>query len=234
MEESVTKSTFDSGYENLNGFNEKFLSIFKDPPTNSIDSTIINFVRFSTPLGPMFGCATREGVCLAEFTERKMLETEFKDLCRRLNDVILPGENQHLDQLQKELNEYFEGKRNKFELALHTPGSTFQQLVWKKLEAIPYGETRSYKQQAISLQNPKAIRAVASANGCNRVAIIIPCHRVIGEDGKLVGYAGGLARKKWLLNFEKNNISSGVQGELEFSFKEKDKILQIKEHVAKI
>ncbi len=117
---------------------------------------------------------------------------------------------------------------------MHTPGSTFQQLVWKKLEAIPYGETRSYKQQAISLQNPKAIRAVASANGCNRVAIIIPCHRVIGEDGKLVGYAGGLARKKWLLNFEKNNISSGVQGELEFSFKEKDKILQIKEHVAKI
>jgi len=88
---------------------------------------------------------------------------------------------------------------------LHTPGTDFQKSVWKILQEIPYGETRSYKQQAIALGNPKAIRAVASANGHNRISIIIPCHRVIGSDGSLTGYGGGLHRKKWLLDFEKAN-----------------------------
>lgn len=212
--EKITSSAFDSGYESLSGFNEGFYSIFKNPPSKSKERTVINIVRFSTPLGPMFGCATSEGVCLVEFTERKMLEREFKDLCRLLNAVILPGENKHLDQLQLELTEYFEGKRKIFEVPLHTPGSAFQQQVWNKLSEIPYGHTRSYKQQAISLNNPKAIRAVATANGFNRVAILVPCHRVIGEDGKLVGYAGGLSRKKWLLDFEKRNSEVTFQGEL--------------------
>ena len=142
---------------------------------------------------------------MLDFTDRRALETEFKDLCKRLNAVVLPGKNLHLEHVQSELHEYFDKKRKTFTVALHTPGTKFQQSVWKILQKIPYGKTWSYKQQAIELGNPKAVRAVASANGYNRVGIIIPCHRVIGSDGSLTGYGGGLHRKKWLLDFEKTN-----------------------------
>ena len=203
--ETITNSAFDSGYESLSGFNESYRSIFGEPPTRANERTVINIVRFTTPIGPMFACASSKGICLLEFTDRRMLETEFKDLCKRLNAVILPGENPYLDQVQSEIEEYFSGKRKKFTVALHTPGSEFQKSVWEILQKIPYGETRSYKQQAITFGNPKATRAVASANGHNRISIIMPCHRVIGSDGSLTGYGGGLHRKKWLIDFEKAN-----------------------------
>lgn len=199
---TVTDSAFESGYNSLSGFNESFSSIFGNSATRSGDTTVINITRFTTPLGPMFACATTEGVCLLDFTDRRMLETEFKDLCRLLGAVILPGNNPHLDHLQSELTEYFAGKRQIFTTPLQTPGTDFQQSVWEVLQKIPYGETRSYKEQAIALGNPKAVRAVATANGRNRVGIVIPCHRVIGSDGSLVGYGGGLQRKKWLLDLE--------------------------------
>ena len=201
--ETVTGSAFDCGYESVSGFNESYRSIFGATPTGSSDKTVLNIVRFTTPLGPMFACASEVGICLLDFTDRRMLETEFKDIRQRLNGVILPGKNPHLDQVQRELAEYFAGKRTDFTVSLHAPGTEFQQSVWRKLQDIPYGETRSYKQQAEALGNPKAIRAVASANGHNRISIIIPCHRVIGSDGSLTGYGGGLHRKKWLLDFEK-------------------------------
>lgn len=199
---TITKSAFDSGYDSLSGFNEGCRSIFGDSASHCNDKSIINIVRFTTPLGPMFACATERGVCLLEFTDRRMLETEFKDLCKRLDAVILPGKNDHLDQVQSELAEYFSGKRNNFTVSLDTPGTDFQRSVWALLKTIPYGETRTYKQQAIAIGNPKAARAVASANGQNRVGILIPCHRVIGSDGSLVGYGGGLHRKQWLLDLE--------------------------------
>lgn len=200
--ETVTNSAFGSGYDSLSGFNDSYRSIFGDSASRPTGKSIINIVRFTTPIGPMFSCATSQGICLLDFTDRKMLETEFKDLCKRLNAVILPGENSHLEQVRSELSEYFSGKRKNFTVPLHTPGTDFQRSVWEMLQNIPYGKTRSYKDQAIAIGNPKAIRAVASANGYNRVSIIIPCHRVIGSDGKLVGYGGGLHRKKWLLDFE--------------------------------
>jgi AraC family transcriptional regulator of adaptative response/methylated-DNA-[protein]-cysteine methyltransferase len=150
----------------------------------------------------MFACATERGVCLLEFTDRRMLETEFKDLCKRLKSVILPGDNIHLKHLQSEVLDYFSGNRMRFTVPLDTPGTVFQQSVWESLVKIPYGETRTYKQQAISIGNPKAIRAVASANGYNRISILIPCHRVVGSDGSLTGYGGGLLRKQWLLDLE--------------------------------
>lgn len=214
--EKITESAFDTGYESLSGFNDGFRSIFGSSPTNVNDKAVINIVRFTTPLGPMFACATKEGICLLEFTNRKMLETEFKDLANRLNAVILPGQNQFLDQVQTQIKEYFDGSRQKFEIPLHTPGTGFQQSVWKILNEIQYGETRSYKKQAQLLGKPVAVRAVASANGMNRIAIIIPCHRVIGENGNLTGYAGGLARKKWLLDHEKKHSGQVVQGEFGF------------------
>ncbi|MEL6942848.1 MAG: methylated-DNA--[protein]-cysteine S-methyltransferase, partial [Bacteroidota bacterium] len=159
-------------------------------------------IRIATPLGALFVCATEKGICLLEFTDRKMLETEFRDLQKRLNAQILIGENKHIQQAKKELGEYFEGTRTQFEVALHTPGTDFQNQAWKALLDIPYGSTSSYLKQAEKLNKPKAVRAVARANGCNRVAIIIPCHRVIGKDGSLTGYAGGLERKRWLIDFE--------------------------------
>ena len=203
--ETITKSAFDSGYESLSGFQESYRTIFGEPPTSTNEKSVLNIVRFTTPLSPMYACASSKGICLLEFTDRRMLETEFKDLRKRLQAVVLPGDNPHLDHVQSEIQEYFSGKRKKFTVPLHTPGTEFQKSVWRSLMDIPYGETRSYTQQAALLGKPTAIRAVGSANGHNRISIIIPCHRVIGSDGSLTGYGGGLHRKKWLLDFEKTN-----------------------------
>lgn len=203
----VTNAAFGIGYDSLSGFNEGYKSIFGKAPKDINNQNVINIIRFPTKLGPMFACATEKGLCLLEFTDRRMLESEFKDLCKRLNAVILPSdkagsENEHLDLVQREIAEYFDGKRQTFSVALDTPGTEFQQMVWLGLQDIKYGEIRSYKQQAEFLGKPKAVRAVAGANGMNRISIIIPCHRVIGSDGNLTGYGGGLARKKALLGLE--------------------------------
>lgn len=202
---SVIDAAYESGFNSLSGFNESYRSIFGEAPTNPGKKDLLHITRFTTRIGPMFACASDQGLCLLEFTDRRMLETEFKDLRKRLNAAILPGDNPYLEQTMEEIQQYFNGKRKEFSVPLHTPGTDFQQSVWKGLQNIPYGQTRSYKEQAKVLGNPKANRAVAAANGQNRIAVIIPCHRVIGSDGKLVGYGGGLHRKKWLLDFERSN-----------------------------
>lgn len=159
--------------------------------------------QITTPIGPMLTGATDEGLCLLEFVDRGRIETELKDLKRLLNADIIEGKNKHTIQAYKELEEYFTGKRKIFEVALHTPGTPFQNKVWKMLTEIPFGETRSYQEQALKIQQPNAVRAVASANGCNRIAITIPCLKVNGKVSNLVGYGGGLERKRWLLNHER-------------------------------
>lgn len=201
----VTDAAYGNGFESLSGFNERFRQIFSGSPSENEGKRVIHIHRITSPLGPMYACATDEGVCLLEFTDRRMLETEFKDLRKRLNAVILPGINHHLEQLEQEVSAYFAGELQTFSVALHTPSTPFRQQVWDQLMTIPYGQTRSYAEQARRIGNPKAVRAVASANGHNRVAIVIPCHRVIGSDGSLTGYAGGLARKQWLLNLEREH-----------------------------
>lgn len=200
---TVTNSAFKSGYQSLSGFGYTFKSLLKTAPENANRIDVIYLNRFTTPLGPMFACATAKGVCLLEFTDRKMLEFEFKDLSQRLNAKIIAGKNEHLKNVEKQIEEYFAGSRHGFDIPLDTPGTEFQRKVWHHLQEIPFGVTRSYKQQALAVGRPKAIRAVASANGHNRVAIIIPCHRVIGSDGTLTGYGGGLPRKHWLLEHER-------------------------------
>jgi AraC family transcriptional regulator of adaptative response/methylated-DNA-[protein]-cysteine methyltransferase len=164
---------------------------------------MIKICKIETPLGEMFAGATDEGICLLEFDDRKILPQEYNDLKKLLNTSIEEGENKHTKTLKKQLKEYFDGRRKEFSIPLVTPGSAFQQAVWKELQNIPFGTTRSYHEQSVNLGNPDSIRAVANANGMNRIAIIIPCHRVIGSDGRLVGYGGGLKRKKWLLDHEK-------------------------------
>lgn len=204
--EKITSTAFDTGYESLSGFNETFKSIFGVSPTNSKQKQIIDITRLETPLGTMFACAVEQGICLLEFSDRKMLETEFKTLAKLLNANIIQGVNKHFDILKQQLEEYFAGHRKEFSVPLFMPGSDFQKTVWGILQEIPYGSTRSYQQQAILLKKPNAVRAVANANGMNKISILIPCHRIIGSDGQLTGYGGGLWRKKWLLDFEKSNI----------------------------
>lgn len=116
----------------------------------------------------------------------------------KLTDII----PESLQDCVYQLQDYFEGKREQFDLKLNPQGSDFQQTVWKQLQTIPYGKSMSYLELSKQLGDVKAIRAVANANGKNPIWIIIPCHRVIGSDGSLTGYAGGLARKQWLLNHE--------------------------------
>ncbi|MBP2283553.1 methylated-DNA-[protein]-cysteine S-methyltransferase [Flavobacterium sp. CG_23.5] len=115
-----------------------------------------------------------------------------------------------LKDVVSQLNEYFEGKRNDFDFKLNPKGTDFQQKVWKALLEIPYGKTRTYLEQSKILGDVKAIRAVASANGKNPLWIVVPCHRVIGTDGSLTGYAGGLWRKKWLLEHENPTIQQSL------------------------
>lgn len=203
--EKVIDSAFDSGYNSLSGFSNAFKNATGISPSDSPEANIINIMRFTTPLGPMTACATEEGLCLLEFSDRKNLEDEFEDLKKRLHAKIIFGQNKYLDMAKEQIDEYFSGKRKIFDIPLHTPGTDFQNLVWKKLIEIPYGNYKTYKEQAILIDKPKAVRAVGKANGTNRIAVIIPCHRVIGENGKLTGYAGGLWRKQWLLDFEKEN-----------------------------
>ena len=124
-------------------------------------------------------------------------------LCLEAKDMA--QENALLLELEKQLKEYFAKERKEFTLPITLVGTPFQEEVWKVLQTIPYGETRTYKEQAIAVGNPKDVRAVANANSKNRLSIIVPCHRVIGSNGTLTGYAGGLSRKEFLLNLEKSN-----------------------------
>ncbi len=194
-------------------FEEKYQAIGKKESlyeglfitAKGVKKNIILLERFTTKLGPMYIAATNKGVCLLEFTDCKMLESEFQSLRQRLKAVILPGQNSHIQLGKREVKQYLAGKLKKFTVQLDAPGTDFQQSVWKMLQTIPYGVTRSYAEQAKELGNPQAIRAVARANGMNRIALIIPCHRVIGSDGSLTGYAGGLPRKEWLLKMEQQN-----------------------------
>jgi AraC family transcriptional regulator, regulatory protein of adaptative response / methylated-DNA-[protein]-cysteine methyltransferase len=171
---------------------------------------MITITEIETELGAMIAGAVDEGICLLEFHDRRMLNTEYKYLEKYFKTTIQEGESKHFKGLRTELKEYFEGARKEFSIPLVTPGSDFQQAVWHELMKIPYGTTRSYLEQSEALGKPESIRAVANANGMNRIAIIIPCHRVIGSDGSLTGYGGGLKRKKWLLDHEKKHSGKPV------------------------
>lgn len=200
---TATDVAFDSGYESLSGFGYTCKKLTGHAPSESRQVILIH--RFTTPLGPMFVCATERGVCLLEFVDRRMLETEFSDVQRLLKARIMAGENRHTRQMEAEMGEYFAGTRQQFDVTLDMPGSEFQRTVWEALQAVPFGETSHYQALAKQIDKPAAVRAVAGANGANRVAIVIPCHRIIGKDGSLTGYGGGIARKAWLIAHEKKH-----------------------------
>ena len=200
---NVDDAVFDSGYASHSGFREAFARAFGAAPGHGerIDSVTLGWME--SPLGPLVAGADDRGVCLLEFSDRRMLEAQLATLQRRLKRPLLPGEHPLLERLRAELSEYFAGQRRTFEVPLHAPGTPFQERVWQELLLIPYGEVRSYEAIARRIGAPKAVRAVGRANGMNRVAIVIPCHRVVGKDGSTVGYGGGVRRKEWLLDLER-------------------------------
>lgn len=198
----LTSVVFDSGYESFSGFREAFARTFGETPAR-VDGDCVRLSWIRSPLGPLVAGATDEGVCLLEFTDRRMLEAQFRTVRKVFGLPLLPGANEHLERLEGELAAYFEGRLKRFTVPLIYPGTPFQRRVWDALLDIPYGETRSYEDIAVAVGNSGAVRAVGTANGRNRIAIVIPCHRVINKGGKLGGYGGGLRRKEFLLELER-------------------------------
>jgi AraC family transcriptional regulator of adaptative response/methylated-DNA-[protein]-cysteine methyltransferase len=199
---SVVSSALDHGYDSLSGFNEAFRNALGTNPRTAKNATVVHMTRMMTPLGPMLAAATEKAICLLEFADRRMLELQLRRVRSHFNAFFLAASNSVLDRLQSELERYFEGTLQQFTVPVVVPGSEFQRSVWQKLLEIPYGQTVSYTEIAIALGAPRSVRAVARANGDNRIAILIPCHRVIGANGDLTGYGGGLWRKKRLLELE--------------------------------
>lgn len=155
-----------------------------------------------TPLGPMLAGATDDGICLAEYADRRMLPTQLATLRRRLGRPIVAGRHPHLDRLEAELGEYFAGTRRTFDVPIVAPGSTFQERTWAELRRLRSGTTVSYEELARRVGRPMAQRAVGTANGANRIAVVIPCHRVVRKSGETGNYGGGRWRKAWLLAHE--------------------------------
>jgi AraC family transcriptional regulator of adaptative response/methylated-DNA-[protein]-cysteine methyltransferase len=197
------------GYESHSGFREAFARTFGGPPGRSRQAGCILMDWVESPLGPLLVAATDEGVCLLEFTDRRAMESQLKTLRQRVSAAVVPGKNEHIRQLKDELAQYFDGKLTTFETPVVFPGSPFQRAVWEQLLRIPYGKTRSYEEVATALGSPGAQRAVGRANGQNRIAIVIPCHRVVNKGGQLGGYGGGLWRKQFLLDLERGVIRPG-------------------------
>jgi AraC family transcriptional regulator of adaptative response/methylated-DNA-[protein]-cysteine methyltransferase len=193
------------GYESYSGFRDAFQDLFGQSPGRSRTAECILVNWIETPLGPMISGANSEGICFLEFTDRRMLEKQFDTLQSRFACSIIPGSNEFLDRLKAELAEYFGGKLKNFTAPVLLRGSEFQERVWQGLLKIPYGETRSYEDLARQIGARGAARAVGTANGLNRICILIPCHRVVNSNGKLGGYGGGLWRKNFLLQLEQQN-----------------------------
>ena len=190
------------GFESHSGFRDAFSRLVGRTPGQSRGASGVTLGWLESPVGPLVAGVTDQGVCLLEFSDRRMLEAQLTRVRQRLGPV-LPGTHPLLDQLGSELAEYFEGARPAFTVPLVYPGTPFQVKVWNALLQIPYGETYSYEKLAWSVGAPGAQRAVGHANGLNPVAIVIPCHRVVNKDGKLGGYGGGLWRKQVLLDLER-------------------------------
>lgn len=205
--EPVIDAQLSAGFESASGFWEAFKRIFGVPPSQAEQVNCLHARWIETPLGAMLALANDEGVHLFEFVDRRGLEREVAFLMKRARSGVVPGDNQHLVKLDEELTGYFDGTLTDFTVPLVTVGSAFERDVWSLLRTIPPGETWSYAQLARALGNPNATRAVGRANGRNRLAVIIPCHRVIGAHGNLCGYGGGVWRKQWLLEHERRVIT---------------------------
>jgi len=205
--ERVIDAQLDAGFESASGFRDAFTRIMGAPPANKA-TRVLHAAWLDTPLGPMTAIADEHALHLLEFVDRRGLEREIERMRQRQKAGIAPGRTAPIVAIERELGEYFAGRSLTFKTPLAPAGSPFQNAVWDALLTIPPGETWSYARLARTVGKPKAVRAVGTANGANQLAIVIPCHRVIGANGELVGYAGGVARKRWLLEHERRALGA--------------------------
>jgi len=205
-------AVLDSGFESHSGFREAFRRAFGEAPGRSRQSgQRVVVTLLESPLGSVLAAATDAGITMLEFADPRMIRQSLHALRRRSGCAVVPGRHPLLDRLAAELAEYFQGARRGFTMPLAPHGTRFQLKVWHELRRIRYGETLSYDELARRIGQPAAQRAVARANGDNSVAILIPCHRVIGKDGTLTGYGGGLWRKRLLLELERTGHLPGAE-----------------------
>lgn len=202
--ESVIDAQLATGYESGSGFRDAFSRIMGTPPSlsNQTSTNVLKVAWLDSPLGPMVAIADEDGLVLLEFVDRRGLEREVERLRQKTKAAIIPGCTRPIERIEAELSAYFAGELKTFTTPLAYVGTPFQRRVWDALVNIPMGQTRTYAGMAETIGQPSAVRAVARANGANQLAIIVPCHRVIGADGDLTGYGGGLARKQWLIEHE--------------------------------
>ncbi len=199
----VIDAQIEAGYESGSGFRAAFQRLIGKAPAMSQNRDLLFADWFETPLGPMVAVADQTHLHLLEFHDRKALPAELEKLQRKTRSSVAAGRTPAIDQIEAEVTAYFAGKSAIFRTPLALGfGTSFEREVWSKLIDIPVGETRAYGDIARGMNNPQMVRAVGRANGANQMAIVIPCHRLIGADGSLTGYGGGLWRKQWLLRHE--------------------------------
>ena len=162
----------------------------------------INIQYYFSPCGELVLTSYADKLCLCDWFDNPCTERNKRRIERYLKASFKTETSSVLEEAKRQLDEYFSGNRKAFTIPLHLVGTDFQQQVWNELLNIPYGSTTSYKEIAQSIGKPKAVRAVAGAIGANGISILIPCHRVLGSDNSLTGYAGGLKAKKMLLQIE--------------------------------
>jgi AraC family transcriptional regulator, regulatory protein of adaptative response / methylated-DNA-[protein]-cysteine methyltransferase len=202
--DSVEAAAIDHGFESSSGFREALGRTFGAPAAALRDAVPLLYTRIATPLGPMLAMAEDQGLVLLEFLDRPALTAELEELKTRYHYAAAPGRHAHLAQAEAELGEYFAGRRQHFEVPLALRGKPFELSVWQRLLGIPYAETLSYGELARAVAKPGAARIAGWACGRNRIAIVVPCHRVVAADGALTGYGGGKARKAFLLRLERD------------------------------
>lgn len=165
---------------------------------------ILNKQYLESPLGTMMAISDDDSLYFLDFVDRSGLQYDIERFCKKTKSTLILGQTPPIRSIQKELDLYFKGELRQFKTKLNVIGSPFQKSVWHALMKIPYSETRSYLQMAKAIGSCTAYRAVANANGANKIVIVIPCHRVISSQGGIGGYSGGIGRKQSLLELERN------------------------------
>ncbi|MBB4954414.1 AraC family transcriptional regulator of adaptative response/methylated-DNA-[protein]-cysteine methyltransferase [Agrobacterium vitis] len=206
--ETVIDAQLDAGYDSGSGFRAAITQLFGTAPARLKNQDLLKADWIETPIGPMLAVVDEHALHLLEFADRPALPAELQRLKARNSGGIALGRTSVTDHITQELDGYFQGDNQGFTIRLAGHGTEFEREVWQALRTIPMGETHSYSQVAASLGRASAVHAVARANGANQIAIVVPCHRVIGADGSLTGYGGGLWRKQWLLKHERKTIGN--------------------------
>ncbi|MBR9824708.1 MAG: bifunctional transcriptional activator/DNA repair protein Ada [Alphaproteobacteria bacterium] len=209
--EQVISAQLEAGFESASGFREAFARMLGLSPGQFRGDELLKADWIDTPLGAMIAVCDQHVLHLLEFIDRKALPAELGRLLKSAKGGIGIGRTPVTDRVEEELNAFFAGQSAHFTTPLALHGSEFTREVWQALRDIPAGETRSYGELAKALGRPGSSRAVARANGANQIALIIPCHRVIGADGSLTGYGGGLWRKEKLIALERAYAQSAAE-----------------------